>query len=218
MKKLSLNFLFTLLFFQVSAQQSEFGNWLIYFGNKQFNPKLNLHHEVQYRSYNVINDFEQLLIRSGIGYNLSENNNNILLGYGYILSENYTPFNEKVATEEHRIYQQFITKQQFGRVDIQHRYRIEERFIENQFKMRFRYFLSCKTALNRKKMEDKTLYLSLYNELFIGERDPFYDRNRSYAGLGYRFSNVMSVEFGYMNQHFINRNLDQLNCILSLNF
>ena len=125
---------------------------------------------------------------------------------------------KKVATEEHRIYQQFITKQQFGRVAIHHRYRIEERFIENKFKMRFRYFFSCKIALNRKKMEDKTLYLSLYNELFIGDRDPFYDRNRSYAGLGYRFSNVMSVEFGYMNQHFINRNLDQLNCILSLNF
>lgn len=218
MKKFFLFILFISSIFQTSAQQSEFGNWLIYFGNKQFNTKLNLHHEVQYRSYNVIDDFEQLLIRTGLGFNLSENNNNLLLGYGYIRSENYTPFNEKVPSDEHRIYQQFITKQQFGRVDIQHRYRIEERFIEDQFKMRFRYFLSVKTALNKKIMEDKTLYLSFYNELFIGNRDPYYDRNRSYAGLGYKLSSLMSLELGYMNQHFTNRNLDQLNCILSLNF
>ncbi|MEZ5059868.1 MAG: DUF2490 domain-containing protein, partial [Saprospiraceae bacterium] len=113
--------LVTIPFFSF-AQDSNLGNWLIYFGNKQFHDKWNLHHEVQYRNYNAIGDLEQLLLRTGLGYNLSENNNNILLGYGYILSENYDG-SEKFSVEEHRIYQQFITKQAFGRVSFQHRYR-----------------------------------------------------------------------------------------------
>ena len=71
------------------SQDSDFGNWLLYIGDKKLDSKWNIHNEVQYRNYNAIGDLEQLLLRTGIGYNLTENNNNILLGYGYILSENY---------------------------------------------------------------------------------------------------------------------------------
>ena len=85
------------------AQDSNLGNWIIYFGNKQINNKWNWHHEVQYRNYNFIGDLEQLLLRTGFGYNLSENSNNILLGYGYILSENYiSGTNEKTSVSENR--------------------------------------------------------------------------------------------------------------------
>ena len=71
------------------SQESDFGNWLIYIGNKKLNSKWNIHNEVQYRNYDAVGDLEQLLLRTGIGYNLSENNHNLLLGYGYIFSENY---------------------------------------------------------------------------------------------------------------------------------
>jgi hypothetical protein len=62
------------------SQASDLGNWWIYFGNKKINSKFNWHHEAQYRNYNVIGDLEQLLLRTGIGYNLTENNNNLLDG------------------------------------------------------------------------------------------------------------------------------------------
>ena len=61
------------------GQESDLGNWIIYFGNKNFKEKLNWHHEVQYRNYDAVSDLEQLLLRTGLGLNLSENNNNILL-------------------------------------------------------------------------------------------------------------------------------------------
>ena len=95
------------------AQESDFGNWLIYIGNKKIDSKWNIHNEVQYRNYDVVGDLEQLLLRTGVGYNLSENNHNLLLGYGYISSENYIPeTQEKTAINEHRIFQQFISKDQ----------------------------------------------------------------------------------------------------------
>ena len=134
-----------------TAQDSELGNWWMYFGNMKIDSKWNWHSEVQYRNYNFIGDLEQLLLRTGVGYNLSENNNNLLLGYGYILSQNYIDgTDEKYDVNEHRIYQQFITKQRFNRVYIQHRYRFEQRFVEDDFKLRFRYFLSLNVALNNK--------------------------------------------------------------------
>ena len=80
------------------AQSSDFGNWLIYIGSKKVNSKWNVHNEVQFRNYDAVGDLEQLLLRTGVGYNLSENNHNVLLGYGYINSENYVgDTSEKMA-------------------------------------------------------------------------------------------------------------------------
>ncbi len=134
------------------AQQSNLGNWWIYFGNKQISSKWNWHHEVQYRNYNFVGDLEQLLLRTGLGYNLTENNNNIHLGYAFIHSQNYVEnSDDKISIDEHRIYQQFITRQNAGRVFWQHRYRFEQRFFSNDFRLRFRYFLALNIPITMKQ-------------------------------------------------------------------
>jgi hypothetical protein len=66
---------------QSLAQDSDLGNWLVYIGSKQLNQKWNLHHEIQYRNYDVIGDLEQLLLRVGLGHTFN-NKSNLLLGYG----------------------------------------------------------------------------------------------------------------------------------------
>ena len=135
------------------SQNTEVGNWFIYFGNQKINPKWHWHNEVQYRNYNFIGDTNQLLLRTGIGFNLTEDNNAILLGYGFINTQKYIPnSDEKIDANEHRIYQQFITKQKLGRVLVQHRYRIEERFLADDFQMRFRYFLGINIPINKNKL------------------------------------------------------------------
>jgi hypothetical protein len=185
----------------ISAQKSEVGNWFIYFGNQKINRKFNWHNEVQYRNFNFAGDLQQLLLRTGIGYNLTENNNNLLLGYAFINSQRYLPNAvDKVGNNEHRIYQQFITRQNFGRVFLQHRYRIEERFLENDFQLRFRYLLGLNIPLNNKTMTDKTVYASAYNELFINAASPVFDRNRLYGALGYVINKSFRVEAGFMTQ------------------
>ena len=153
--------------------------------------KWNWHHEVQYRNYNMVGDIEQLLLRTGIGYNLTANNNNILLGYAYVYSEPYIAGTEnKTSFSEHRIYQQFITRASFGRFNMLHRYRFEQRFFEDDFRLRLRYFVSTNASLNRKQMSDKTIYLSFYNEIFVNTKQVFFDRNRIYGGIGYRASKI----------------------------
>ncbi|WP_284464643.1 DUF2490 domain-containing protein [Chryseobacterium sp.] len=191
------------------AQKSDLGAWYMYFGNNKISKKLNWHNEVQYRNFDGIGDLEQLLIRTGIGYDLTENNNNVLLGYGFILSQPYAN-GEKRENIEHRIFQQYITKQKFGRFNIQHRYRLEERFLEDDFRMRFRYMLGLNIPITQKEMLPKTLYASVYNEIFLHFDSPVFDRNRVYGALGYVINKNMRVEAGYMNQIQENRNRGQI--------
>jgi len=202
---------FTICFCNLSfSQKSEVGNWFIYFGNQKINPKWNWHNEVQYRNYNFIGDTNQLLLRTGIGYNLTEDNNNFLLGYGFINTQKYIPNSgEKIDSNEHRIYQQFITKQKLGKVLIHHRYRIEERFLKNDFQLRFRYFLGLNIPINKKVMEKNTIYLSVYNELFINAESPLFDRNRLYGALGFVFNKNLKIETGFMTQTHEKSNRNQ---------
>lgn len=202
-----------------SAQESNLGNWMIYIGNQKIKTKWNWHHEVQYRNYDAVGDLEQLLLRTGIGYNLKENNDNLLLGYGFIRSENYSgEGDEKTVVNEHRIFQQFITKHKLGIVALQHRFRFEQRFIEDDQKLRLRYFLGAGVGLTNKEIVDKTLYLSAYTEFFFNTNDDIFDRNRLYGGLGYKFSKKVKVELGYMNQFLGNgNNRDQINMIVFVN-
>ena len=200
------------------SQDSNFGNWLIYIGNKKLNSKWNIHNEVQYRNYNAIGDLEQLLLRTGIGYNISEKNN-ILLGYGYILSENYVGNTEdKASVNEHRIFQQYTTKQNSGKVKLSHRYRFEQRFVEEDFKLRFRYFLSLNVPLRYNESGESPFYLSAYNEIFLNSKSSIFDRNRVYGGLGYNVNKNVRVELGYMNQFFETTSRDQLNIITFVTF
>ena len=203
----------------MSAQDSDLGNWLIYIGNTKLGERWDFHSELQYRNYNFIGDLEQLLIRTGVGYNLSEGNNNVLIGYGFIRSDNYVAGTEdKVTVNEHRIFQQFITRQKFGRFGLMHRYRFEQRWVEEDFKMRFRYFLAMSVALTKPTLQDNTLYLSAYNEIFLNSKSPVFDRNRLYGGLGWRFNKTIRIELGYMVQFFESSSRDQLNVFAYVNF
>lgn len=213
MKKVLSALVFVLFSLSVQGQKSGPGNWLVYIGSKQLNSKWNLHHEVQYRNYNAIGDLEQLLIRTGLGYNIGARSN-LLVGYGYINSENFLGNGDnQITIEEHRIFQQLITKQDIGSIALQHRYRFEQRFIGSDFKTRFRYFLGINIPLKNSKY-----YASAYNEIFLNGTSDVFDRNRIYGGLGYKFSKGVKMEVGYMSQVFETASRDQINIMTFINF
>lgn len=203
----------------ICAQKSDFGNWWIIFGNQKIKKDWNFHYEIQYRNYNFLGDMSQLLTRVGFGYNITENNNNILLGYGFIVDQNYEDGDSNKTTYyEHRIFQQFITRHKINRAKFQHRYRFEQRFREEGFKMRMRYFLAFNIPLNHPEMVKNTVYLSAYNEIFINLSDNPFDRNRLYGGLGFKFNKNFRMEIGYMNQFMKGPDADQLNIVGFISF
>lgn len=213
MKKILFILSFVLITPQIAAQSSDLGNWFVYIGSKKLNEKWSLHNEVQYRNYNAIGDLEQLLLRTGIEYNLKPNAK-VLLGYAYINSENYIGDTDVENTvHEHRIFQQLITNQKIGSVKLTHRYRFEQRFVEDDFKTRFRYFLGINVPF-----KDSKFYASAYNEIFLNGESNVFDRNRVYGGLGYQIQKNIKLELGYMNQLFEVGSRDQINLITFINF
>jgi hypothetical protein len=199
----------------VYSQKSEIGNWFIYFGNQKINQNWNWHNEVQYRNYDFIGDTNQLLLRTGMGYNLTENNNNVLLGYAFVNTQKYIlNSDQKLESNEHRIFQQFITKQNFGRFYFLHRYRVEERFLPDDFQVRLRYFLNLNIPLNKKILDKNAIYLSTYNEIFVNTEKPLFDRNRIYAALGFVLNKNFKIEAGFMSQILEQSNRNQFQIVI----
>lgn len=176
-------------------------SWFIYFGNQQIDKKWNWWTEAQFRNENPIGEIHQAVFRTGIGYNLTENNDNVLLGYGYIANYDENSFKSiSLASKEHRIYQQYIKKKSIGRTPIQHRFRLEQRFREQDFQVRGRYFLGANIPLGKRFMQENSAYVSIYNEVFVVPENKLLDRNRLYAALGYVLNKNTRIELGYMNQ------------------
>lgn len=199
----------------IQAQPSRMGNWMMYFGNQPLKKGWTVWNEVQYRNHNAVGDLEQLLLRSGIGKNLTEGNNHLLLGYAYILSEPYAiGTGAKSTTREHRIFQQFITRQAFGRIFLQHRYRLEQRFLEAGFRSRIRYFLGVNLPINKSSMEKGACYFSAYNEIFLHLDRPVFDRNRLYGALGWVLRKDLRMELGLMSQILESRSRPQVQLAL----
>jgi long-subunit fatty acid transport protein len=182
------------------AQQEDTGNWLMYFGTNQVSDKFSVHTEIQYRNHTIAPvNIEQLLLRTGLNYHFSDKAF-VSAGYAYIPSYVFESEQKSPETEEHRIWQQFILTNIIGRVKFEHRYRVEQRWVSNDFRNRFRYRLMLFVPLNKPKIEEGSLFLGLYDEIFVNTEEAFFDRNRLYGALGYQFSKTTSVQAGVLHQ------------------
>jgi hypothetical protein len=199
----------------LNAQTNEIGSWLVYFGNQKIDNKWNIQSDFQYRNHQVLSQRNQYLLRAGVGYNLKEQNHNLLLGFAYIATDSYDEVNTFKATRfESRIYQQYLYKHRFGKTYVNHRVRLEERFLANEFGLRGRYFISMQKPFKGKDITKHSSYFSTYNELFIDIKNAQFDRNRLYVGLGYGITEHIRIETGYMIQAQKNINRGQLQFIL----
>jgi hypothetical protein len=213
MKRLFI-FLLSCLFAYSGFAQSEpdadqQGAWYMYFLQKRFKEsQWGVQGDYQFRFWNVGTDLEQLLLRTGVTYRPKSEDIMFTLGYAYIGTGAFGESDE--LTAEHRIYQEALFPQKIAsRFYLTHRIRYEQRWVESQdFRTRFRYNLFLNIPLNKKAIEPRAVYLALYNELFINgetnigdnQRVQYFDRNRTYLGLGYGISSASRVQLGWMRQ------------------
>jgi len=112
-------------------------------------------------------------------------------------------------SNEHRLWQQCIFSKNFNKTRMTNRFRFEERFIQNRttneypFSTRLRYQAGFNLALQGKTLDVKEFYFNTYNEFYFsltGEKNATYSENWTYAGVGYRVSEVSRFEMGYLLQ------------------
>lgn len=196
------------------GQSQSDGIWFVYFGNQKINKKWNIQSDVQYRLRQVPEQKNQIIARGGIGCNLTPGNHNVLLGVAYVQTNFQDELVNKPSVEEKRIYQQYLYKQNFKNLYTTHRFRLEERFLPNDFGCRTRYFLSAQRPLNGKNLNKSSIYGSFFNELFLDVKNKKFDRNRLYAGVGYAIDNDIRIETGYLLQTQTNSTRGQLQLVL----
>ena len=217
MKKILASFI-VLTSIGLQAQESYFRTWGILNINQKIDEDWSFQSDIQYRAYEDLDQLQQLLIRGGIGYNLTENNNTILAGYAYIQNRTPSVDDNFAHNHEHRLYQQFNTKHALQRFNFAHRVRVEERFLEHDTQFRFRYQLTATVPLNNAKLIENTWYLKAYDEIFLqAVNNKTFDRNRLGLSFGYVISPTFSLEAGYMLQSLKASHTDQLMIGLTIN-
>ena len=219
----------TFVFILLSAVSIAFGQnnrintnnnigWFNYFGTFKMSEKLGIHTEYQWRRDNIITDWQQSLLRVGVNYNL---NPRVLFRVGYAWIETF-PYGEYPINglgrdfTEHRIFEMVQLSHKEGIVDFSHRFILEQRFVgryssanettEDEFPMlnRVRYMFRLQVPLKGNEIKDKTPYIALYDEIFVGfgknVNANIFDQNRLGVLLGYRFNKSVRIEAGYINQ------------------
>lgn len=190
--------------------------WFSYSGEHQVSGRWGLHFDGQWRRSEVVNRWQQYQLRPGLNYQAAPN---VLLtvGYAYTRTYPYGEFPVAWAFPEHRIYQQALINQRLSNVTLQHRLRMEQRFIKYPstqppgwtYQNRFRYLLKAEVPLARGADGSTSWYLPAFNEFLIGIPPNYgarpWDQNRLFVGVGHAFGKT-KVEAGYLNQFLGQRN------------
>ncbi len=220
-----------LLIFQIetvfSQRINQTGAWYMYFYTHEFNESnWGIQGDVQYRNWNILGDLEQLLIRSGVTYKPKDANIKFTAGIAHVSTGDLGP--SKDINTEFRFYQEALFPQKIGnRVYLNHRFRYEQRFVEDQdFRTRYRYNIFVNIPINGKEINNGVFYAAFYNELFInGEKNireditvEYFDRNRTYFGIGKVLSENFNTQLGWMNQQGNNFGKGQLQLSLHHKF
>ncbi|MEX0289799.1 MAG: DUF2490 domain-containing protein [Flavobacteriaceae bacterium] len=203
---------FTLILsFGLNAQETgedTWGAWYMYFGTNKVSDQFSIHTEAQFRFYETTGNFNQLLLRTGLNYHFKPNAI-ATLGYGYIGTDvTFEEFPNETDLKEHRIFQQFILKNKVGEFLFEHRYRLEQRFIDfgdrTDTQHRARYRLQLTLPLT------DTFFINVYDEVFLNLQDTIFGQNRLYAALGAHITHNSSIQVGYLKNHFNTINFDRL--------
>jgi hypothetical protein len=197
-------------FFAQKQIDNQLNGWVVYQGNHKLNKQFDLHTEYQWRRADGFNDWQQSLARVGLDYKLNPSVT-FSCGYGWILTYPYGSQPIANRTYENRLWQQVILKQPIGNFQVQHRYRLEQRWIDTLFRQRMRYRAQCIIPLqNTYLKEGKGLFMNVNDEIFLGFGKGIgkniLDQNRFIAAVGYQFSPNLNVQMGYLNQFVIKAN------------
>ena len=187
--------------------------WFVYTGTFKINPKLAIHTEYQWRRVNTVKNWQQGLFRAGINYAVHKD---VSVNAGYAFAETfpYGDYPNANPFPEHRFFEQVVLKQAINKIELSHRFTLEQRFVgkpafENNKKTiywnylsRIRYRLRSEIPIDKKHKNKWRIILQ--DELFIGwgknTGTNIFDQNRIGILLGYKLNKNIKSEAGYLNQ------------------
>lgn len=182
------------------AQTSDLGSWNILNVRYTLSDKASFFAETQLRSLKFYSNFHYYEYKGGINYKLYKNVN-LTFGMG-----SYQTYNEggdfvlPKNNDEFRIWPQVVLIQSVNKFSIEQRYRAEFRFTSNGYRNRFRYRLGLSYPFGKVVNDVKPFQISVSNELFFTDKEPYFERNRMQIALNYKASRSSGFQIGYLHQ------------------
>jgi hypothetical protein len=235
-----VSFLLLLLSLFTTAQQSKFSGWGMTVHTIALSPSFNFIFDSQLRSNDQWKQPETFILRPGLTYVL---NKTVSLSAGVALIQNWKTIEAvRDGVSDNRIWQQLGINKQVKKALLQHRIRMEERWIpvlkiagsdivksDPKFNARLRYFNRWISPFSKAEKWTKGIYWVAQNEFFFNiagashVNRKLFDQSRTYAGTGYRLGKHADLEVGYMlvytegrNKDYSTNNIIQLSSFLRL--
>jgi Protein of unknown function (DUF2490) len=198
--------------------------WFSINSNIKMTKRLTLIAEGQFR---FADDFDQQQYQARTALDIKINEHFSITPLAYVYTWNYKYGKQPAIFEnnEHRIWQQIFYKHGLRFLKVDHRLRLEERFIQQHHvtsdgsvvddgyilnQTRLRYRLKARLPLNSSSIEPGTFFASVYDEIFYswGEHVSYQklDQNRIFAGAGYQFNKNFTLQGGFLYQMLVKSN------------
>ncbi|MFT4153429.1 DUF2490 domain-containing protein [Parafilimonas sp.] len=229
-QKIILTIVISFFLFKAPAAQtiSENTGWLAWFNTYKFSKRFGLTSDVQVRSADNRDYVRHVLIRPGLTFYINSKSN-ATAGYAFIGHYNRLPDPAKNTLVENRIWEQYIYNMKLSQVSLQHRFRLEQRFIERQadqiFSQRLRYFARLIVPIAKQEAAfAKGFFAAVQNEIFFNIQNKemlngkLFDQNRVYGAVGYRFNAKFDMDAGYLNQYIKGASANTSNNAIQLAF
>jgi hypothetical protein len=200
------------------AQEKKFSGWAMSANTIKINPNIVFQFDMQLRSTNNFKNPEVFIIRPVLAYMINKTTS-IGIGVGSI-STWKTIEEVRDETKEFRIFQQMNTEKKYGASTIQHRIRVEERWLPEvsvadgafkktgtNFNFRARYLTKFMIPTKKTLQFSKGFYVVAQNEFYFNlagasfANNKFFDQSRTYGGAGLRINKTLDIELGYMYQY-----------------
>ena len=186
--------------------------WYVYEGDHRVRPRWEVHTEVQARRTHLITNWQQLLLRGGLRYALTDK---VKLGGGYTHLVTYPygkyPTADQGRFAERRLYEEVEVETEVGRLQLAHRVRLEQRWVAESgspdtytYQNRIRYQLLGVVPLQGPELDDGEWYFTAFDELFLNFGPEVaanvFNQNRVAGGFGYHFAKDLQLEALYLSQ------------------
>ena len=198
-----------------SQQPSEnyLGSWYTFSLNHRLNQRFSINPYAELRFYEPISNYNLALLSIRGNYHLNSKSI-VSIGYAFLDIDTVFEFDNLPDIKEHRINEQYIFKHNLGKIKTQHRFRLEQRFLDfrvrNEIQNRFRYRLSFKYNIN------KTISLVVSDEPFINFENQAFHENRFYLGIQCKVMKNSQLQLGYMKHHIRKNNLNRIRIGISI--
>lgn len=192
--------------------------WMTYVGTHRFAKQFEFYTELSLRRGDGLQKNQQTILRLGGNWRPVPN---LLFHLGYANARfgnigDYPEYPVNGGLKENRVYEQVNYRTMIDFLEIQHRFRLEQRWMQEtpaygkgnspdgfyQNRARYMFRLNCPTA--GKTIDDGEFYVSVWDEFMLNfgpnVESNFFDQNRLGLLVGYRFHKDFMIEAGYINQ------------------